>query len=111
VATKIGGANSSPVQVGTGKAAGRTAVSGTTAPSSASQSDSTESIGSARISGSARQLAELEQSLQALPAVDEARVSEVRLALDNGTYTVDSGRVADQLLQMERDLGRVQSDK
>ena len=110
MATKIGGANSSPVQLGTGKAAGRTAVQGSTGSVSSSQTETTRSSG-AQISGSARQLADPEQSLKALPAVDEARVSEVRMAIDRGTYQVDSSKVADRLMQFEHDLGRLQPDE
>lgn len=109
MATKIGGASSSPVQIGTGKAAGRTAVQNPSGSVSSSQTETNTSSG-AQISGSARQLADLEQSLKALPAVDEARVSEVRMAIDNGTYQVNSGKVADRLMQFESDLRRLQQD-
>ena len=39
-----------------------------------------------------------------MPAVDEARVAEIRKALDEGRYQVNAERIAEKLLRSERDL-------
>jgi negative regulator of flagellin synthesis FlgM len=59
-----------------------------------------------QLTGAARSLAAVEQSLVALPAVDEARVAAVKRRLDSGTYKIDPQRVADKLLHLEADLAR-----
>jgi negative regulator of flagellin synthesis FlgM len=57
-----------------------------------------------RITEKAKQLAALEQAIKAMPAVDEARVAEVRRAIEEGRYEVNAERIADKLLRTERDL-------
>jgi negative regulator of flagellin synthesis FlgM len=59
-----------------------------------------------QLTGAARSLAAMEQSLAALPAVDEARVAAVKRKLDNGEYRIDAQRIADRLLHLERDLAQ-----
>jgi negative regulator of flagellin synthesis FlgM len=63
--------------------------------------------GQVRISDTAATLASIEQALRDSPAVDAARVAQLRGAIEQGTYTVDSGQVATQLIQMERALARL----
>lgn len=58
------------------------------------------------LTGAARGLAAIEESLRALPAVDEARVAAVKERIQNGSYEVDPQRVADRLLRLEGDLQR-----
>lgn len=60
--------------------------------------------GEVHITDTASQLASLEQSLRDAPAVDSARVAQLRSAIEQGRYTVDSEHVATQLMQMERAL-------
>ena len=60
--------------------------------------------GEVHITDTASQLASLEQSLRDAPAVDSAKVAQLRSAIEQGTYKVDSERVATQLMQMERAL-------
>ncbi len=100
MATKIGGFDTGPVQVGTGRAVKR---SGDATQSSAS-SNAPTSGGDTHITDSARKLAELEQVVQALPAVDNTRVAEVSNSISNGTYKINPERIADKLLQSDRDL-------
>lgn len=61
-----------------------------------------------RITEQARQLAALEQAVQGLPVVNEARVAAVRLAIEEGRYEVTPERIADKLLRMEQELGAVE---
>ena len=57
-----------------------------------------------RITGTARQLVELEQMVKDMPAVDEAKVAAIASALEQGTYKVSAGKVADNLMQIEQAL-------
>jgi len=63
-----------------------------------------------QITGTARQLAELEQKVRDLPAVNAERVSQLRAAIEQGTYTVRPQHIADQLMSLERDLGKLPAD-
>ena len=100
--TKIGGFDSGPGQVSTGRAVKR----GDAARSSASGAASSGS-GDTHITDSARKLSELEQVVQALPAVDSSRVAEVSNSIQNGTYQINPERIADKLLQSETDLAKL----
>lgn len=78
------------------------------ATSAARDPASAESTG-VDITGTARHLAQLEQTLASQPAVDEARVAQVRAALEQGAYKVSPERIADGLVQIERALGHLES--
>lgn len=100
---KINGAESRPVQVGTGavQRKGSEMASDATARTQVGGADAVH------ITGSAKQLAALEQALKDQPVIDEARVAALRSAIEAGTYQVDAGRVADKLLRMEDQLSGV----
>lgn len=101
--TKIGGYQDRPVQVGTEKSVSRSRdVASSAAGSAVSGSP-------VKITDQARQLAALEQAVQSMPIVDEARVSEVRLALEQGRYEVSPERIADKLLRTEQELRATES--
>ena len=96
--TKITGFQNRPVQVGTEKTVPRARHGPTGSTESAAPSNSV------RITDQARQLAALEQAVQSMPIVNEARVTEIRLAIEEGRYEVDPERIADKLLRMDQDL-------
>ena len=50
-------------------------------------------------------LSRLEQSLAAAPAVDSAKVAEVKAAIASGNFEIDSSAIADAMLRFERSLG------
>lgn len=50
-------------------------------------------------------LSRLEQSLAAAPAVDSAKVAEVKSAIASGNFQIDSAAIADAMLRFERALG------
>ena len=74
-----------------GAAAGDTAATGT----------------EVRITDTATRLAALEQALRDAPAVDQARVAELRSAIEQGRYTVQPEYIASQLLQLEQALAQL----
>ena len=39
-----------------------------------------------------------------MPVVNEARVAEIRLAIEEGRYEVAPERIAEKLMRMDRDL-------
>jgi negative regulator of flagellin synthesis FlgM len=107
MANKISGLSSDPAPIGAGRpaTAARDATTGSTASAPAAPaSTSSGSSGDVHITDSASQLATLEQTLRSMPAVDDARVSQVRTAIEQGTYTVQPHQIADHLLQLERSL-------
>ena len=60
-----------------------------------------------QITGTARQLADLDQKVRDLPDVNEERVSQLRTAIEQGTYQVRPQHIADQLMSLERALGKL----
>lgn len=103
VTTKITGFQNTPVQVGADKSVSRTRQGGA--------ANATEGAGQpanpVQITDQARQLAALEQTVNAVPVVNEAKVASIRQAIEDGTYQVVPERIAEQLLRMDRDLGAV----
>ncbi|WP_127476351.1 flagellar biosynthesis anti-sigma factor FlgM [Sulfurivermis fontis] len=58
------------------------------------------------LTDTAARLRELENSLAKLPVVDSQRVESIQQAIANGSYEIDSGRVAEKMLRFERELQR-----
>ena len=56
---------------------------------------------SVHLSQEAQQLQKISDSLRDQPAVDKNRVAELKQAIADGSYKVDSNRVASKLLNME----------
>jgi negative regulator of flagellin synthesis FlgM len=99
VNTKIDGFQNRPVQVGTDKKVSSTSdATATAAQASVAESNPV------RITGQARQLASLEQAVNDVPEINEARVAAIRLAIEQGQYEVNPERIADKLLRTEREL-------
>jgi negative regulator of flagellin synthesis FlgM len=74
------------------------------APGTTSAAPATTGDSSVKITDSARQLVALDAAIKELPVVDEAKVAELRNAIENGSYEVDGTRVADKLLKLDREL-------
>ncbi len=100
--TKIDGLQNRPVPLNTEKKVS-SANDATSAASGAKAQGAGESP--VHITSQARQLAALEHALNDVPAVNEARVAEIRLAIEQGQYEVNAERIADKLLRTERELG------
>lgn len=104
--TKITGYQNRPVQAGTDKSVSR-ARDAATSPEGFPVGHATGSAVSGspvRITDQARQLAALEQAVNSMPIVDEARVAGIRSAIEDGRYEVAPERIADKLLRMDREL-------
>jgi negative regulator of flagellin synthesis FlgM len=107
VSSKIGGVDSSSqtAAIGAGRAAQRpqdAAAGGTQSSNTSSGSD--ENV---QITGAARQLATLEQAVRDAPEVNSARVAQISTAIAQGTYTINSQHIADQLVQSDKELAHL----
>ena len=56
------------------------------------------------LTDSARSLQKIEEAIAKAPVVDTAKVAAIKQSVSSGTYQIDTGRVADKLLQFERGL-------
>ncbi|GFM82804.1 flagellar biosynthesis protein FlgM [Pseudomonas cichorii] len=96
-------------RLGNSQSVGSTSRTGTTKESG--KTDATESAATAanvkgtgesvHLSSEAQQLQKITDKLGELPTVNSARVAELKQAIADGTYTVDSNRVASKLLNFE----------
>jgi len=109
VASEISGIDGAPspaqvASVGAGRPVQRSqdTVSGGT--SANTSKDGSQNV---QITGTARQLADLDQKVRSLPDVNEERVSQLRAAIEQGTYQVRPQHIADQLMSLERSLGNL----
>jgi negative regulator of flagellin synthesis FlgM len=59
---------------------------------------------SVTITDTARRLAALRDLVANMPEVDAGRVAALSQAIDQGQYAADPRKIADRLLQLERDL-------
>jgi len=99
----VKGTNANAVDSGGGRVVepvrgGAPAAPATSAAAGGAQVDSLS------ISGSARSLANLQAAIAGTPDVNVERVERVSKAIESGQYTVDAGRIAGRMLQLERDL-------
>ena len=60
---------------------------------------------SLRLAGEATSLQALQRELSTAPAIDQARVAEVRQALESGSYRIDPAKIAERMLDLDKQLG------
>jgi negative regulator of flagellin synthesis FlgM len=107
VSSKIGGVNgnSQTAAIGAGRAVQRPQDAATGGAQTTADTDgNSENV---QITGTARQLVNLEQAVRDLPAVNDSKVAQISSAIEQGNYAVNSRHIADQLVQMEKELGRL----
>ena len=80
------------------KAQGSAASTSTAAPASSSTADQVT------LTGSAITLQKLGEAVANAPVVNTQKVATVKTSVQNGTYQIDAGRVADKILQFENGL-------
>lgn len=71
-----------------------------TADTQSTSAPATES--QVKLSDQAQQLQAIEERLRDLPEVDSARVEQIKQAIADGSYQVDSNRIADKLIALEQ---------
>lgn len=71
---------------------------------SAATASSSQTGDHVTLTDSARSLQKIEQAVAQAPVVNTAKVAAVKQAVNNGTYKIDAGRVADKILQFESGL-------
>jgi len=69
----------------------------------AQPSDNTESVDKVSLPDMASRLKSLEQKLTSQPEVDQSHVRRIRDALLRGEYRIDPEKVADKMIQSEKD--------
>jgi negative regulator of flagellin synthesis FlgM len=102
VSTRIKGSDTSAVDAGatrTVERVRRSVPAGQT--TTAAPNALTESV---NITDTAHRLAALQVTIAGLPEVDAKRVTELRQAIERGQYHANPEKIADRLLQLERDL-------
>lgn len=100
MASKISGVdNSRTGPVGAGRAIERLRD-----PTTGTRTQAEGDANGVHITGTARQLADIEQALKDMPAVDEAKVAEISNAIATGTYKIVPEKIADQLMVVEQAL-------
>lgn len=79
------------------------------APNSAKPDQSaappTSTTDTVNLTSSAKLLERLDKTLESLPAVNAERVAEIRNAIENGDYEIDSDAIADAMTRLDRSFG------
>jgi negative regulator of flagellin synthesis FlgM len=59
---------------------------------------------SVSLSSQARDLKQLEQKLGDFPEMDDEKISQIRSALEDGSYKVDAQKLAQKMLDMDKSV-------
>lgn len=59
---------------------------------------------SVNLSSQAKNLKQLEQSLDSYPEVDDQRIEQIKAALADGSYKIDAEKVAQKMLDMDNSI-------
>ena len=71
---------------------------------SESRAQMVEAADSLRLTGEATGLQAIQRELSAAPAVDAARVAQVREALQNGSYRINPEAIADRMIALDQQI-------
>ncbi len=101
--TKISGYKApdvlAPLAGGSTAASDKASATGAAAPQAAASA-----ADQVTFTGSAQTLQKLGAALAKAPVVNSAKVASIKQSVQNGTYTVNAGSVADKLLQFDGEL-------
>lgn len=89
-----------PLAQGGGKAAGRVSTEDSR-NNRAGENASSSSEDRVEISADATSVGRLAANLESQESFDAERVAEIRTAIENGEYPIDSRRLAEKFLQLE----------
>jgi negative regulator of flagellin synthesis FlgM len=85
--------------------ADKTGSAAKTATSEQATSQSSQARGeNVNLSSQARDLKQLEQKLGDFPEMDDERISQIRSALEDGSYKVDAQKLAQKMLDMDKSI-------
>ncbi|MDL0433053.1 flagellar biosynthesis anti-sigma factor FlgM [Marinobacter sp. TBZ242] len=56
------------------------------------------------LSSQAKDLKQLEQKLGNYPEMDDARIEQIRTALEDGSYKIDAEKLAQKMLEMDESI-------
>jgi len=85
---------------GTSNKVSRDSAAPEKAPQTPTSTDDTVNLTS-----DAKLLERLDKTLASLPAVDGARVAEIKAAIENGDYEIDAEAIADAMIRLDRSFG------
>lgn len=77
---------------------------GTYSPSASTTANKPNTTDQVQISQNAQNLQSLTEDLKVQPEINQQKVQQLKLAIDSGTYKVDSTLVANKLLDFEANL-------
>ncbi|XVO86190.1 flagellar biosynthesis anti-sigma factor FlgM [Pseudomonas palleroniana] len=99
--SRLNNAPALPGSTRTGGAKDNVEAKSQPAPTKAEPAGVSQSGESVHLSNEAQQLQKVTDSLRDQPVVNKARVAELKQAIADGSYKVDSNRVASKLLNFE----------
>jgi flagellar biosynthesis anti-sigma factor FlgM len=102
VSTRIKGPESGAIEgAGRGRAVERVRTVNRPPDAGTPEQGQTESV---HITAAAHQLLALQKSIEELPDVNAGRVEKLKLDIAQNKHQINSGRIADRLLQLEGEL-------
>ena len=81
-----------------------TAAPTRTGSSTSEPASSVPAMDSLRLTGEATNLLSLQRDIAASASFDEGKVAAVRRALEDGSYQINAGRIAEAMLDLDRQL-------
>ncbi|RLA41967.1 MAG: flagellar biosynthesis anti-sigma factor FlgM [Gammaproteobacteria bacterium] len=94
-------ANTAGLSTNTGKKAD---ASHSVAPEKASTQQQTSESSTVTVTDSAFKLLQIEKTLAEMPSFDAEKVESIKQALSDGSYTINTDRIAEKLIKFEQDL-------
>jgi negative regulator of flagellin synthesis FlgM len=104
VATKIGGyPTSEPLAPLKGSTTGNVAAD-KSQPDASTTSSTSQTGDHVTLTSAAQSLQKLSEAIAQAPVVNASKVASIKQAVNGGTYQIDSGSIADKMLQFENGL-------